>query len=277
MIRNGRRFGAIALLVSALLSFSAATATRASASTGPTISVSPSYGLAAGSVVDVRLSGLPSNVDVRFVQCDRLYLPADPEDVPYCPDLTSAQTTPAGTLTLPVTLEDPVSLIEPYGDPDPIYCRADTCRLYAVWTTTSGAERAISHALSFLGSPATIALSQAAGLRDGQHVHAYGTAIGASGQTVRLVEEACFSIIQGSGCYGTVRLGATTVAPNGTWQRTVRVHRYLADGTDCADPDILGACEVSAVVLTPSGEPDDTFGVARRGQPAAWISLTGGQ
>ena len=88
-----------------------------------------------------------------------------------------------------------------------------------------------------------------------------GTALGAESQAVQVFEEACFSIIQGSGCYRASLLGTTVVAADGTWALgRVRVSRFLADGTDCTDPGIIGACEVSASILDATGTPDDSFG-----------------
>jgi hypothetical protein len=53
----------------------------------------------------------------------------------------------------------------------------------------------------------------------------------------------------------------TRIKHNGTYAVDYRARRFLADGTDCADGDILGFCEISVVVLT-HGEPDDSFGVS---------------
>ena len=94
-----------------------------------------------------------------------------------------------------------------------------------------------------------------------------GTAFGAEGHTVRVLEEACFSIVQGSGCYGALPAVTTTVRADGTYAVHYRVRRLLSDGTDCTG-DILGFCELTVVVLDSAGNPDDTFGISRRGQPA---------
>jgi hypothetical protein len=51
-----------------------------------------------------------------------------------------------------------------------------------------------------------------------------------------------------------------------------RAQRFLSDGTDCTG-DILGFCELSVVVLGSDGNPDDSFGVAARGQPAAPLTF----
>jgi hypothetical protein len=51
------------------------------------------------------------------------------------------------------------------------------------------------------------------------------------------------------------------------------VHRFLADGTDCTDPDILGSCMVNAIVLDANGQPDDTFGISRWGDPRAYLTF----
>ena len=88
---------------------------------------------------------------------------------------------------------------------------------------------------------------------------------------MQVFEEACFSIIQGSGCYGASLIGSAIVAADGKWTiGRMRVTRFLSDDTDCRDPGILGACEISASILDATGSPDDSFGVSRGGQPAAW-------
>ena len=135
-----------------------------------------------------------------------------------------------------------------------------------------------SSALQFTGSPATVTVSPSADLRKKEKIYVNGTADGAQGQTVQVFEEACFSIIQGSGCYGASLIGSAVVGADGKWTigRT-RVTRFLTDGTDCADPGILGACEVSASILDATGSPDDSFGISRRGQPAAWLAFRAGK
>jgi hypothetical protein len=186
----------------------------------------------------------------------------------------TATTGPNGGLSAQFPVEDPVYRIQEFGDSTPIYCRADVCRIFVSWTEDDGSQRFVaSSRLTFTGSPATIARKPAGDLRDGESVKVHGTALGATGQRVRVVEEACFSLVQGSGCYGRLVLATTRVQPNGRWHTRVRVHRLLADGTDCADRYILGSCMLVAEVLDPSGMPDDSFGVARVGDPSSLLSF----
>jgi hypothetical protein len=67
-------------------------------------------------------------------------------------------------------------------------------------------------------------------------------------------------------------LGSGTVRPDGTWGLRVRVRRFLADGIDCAD-NILGQCQLTARILDGSGQPDDSFGVSRIGDPGVALSF----
>jgi hypothetical protein len=137
----------------------------------------------------------------------------------------------------------------------------------------AGAQQVLaSDALEFTGSPATIAALPATNLHKKQRVRVTGTAYGAEGQAVRIVEEACFSIVQGSGCYGALPPVSTTVRADGSYTADYRARRFLSDGTDCT-ADILGFCELNVVVLDANGSPDDSFGVSRRGQPAAALTF----
>jgi hypothetical protein len=69
---------------------------------------------------------------------------------------------------------------------------------------SAGSIQALASApLEFVGSPATITATPSTNLRRKQWVQAAGTAFGARGRTIAVVEEACFSLVQGSGCYST--------------------------------------------------------------------------
>jgi hypothetical protein len=261
----------LAVPLATLGSMSAAQASSAS----PTLTVKPTGHLGAGSVVSVRMTHLPWNTPVRLVQCNQFDPNAINDESPYCPDLADTTSNGSGQVTDSVTLNDPVFVIQPFGDDQPLYCRSQQCRLFAVWTNQAGTVKWLSAQLWFTGSPATIAASPSTGLADGQRVHVTGTAIGASGRTVDVVEEACYDIIQGSGCYGTEALGSAVVGLHGGWSLYVNVTRLLADGTDCADSaNILGACQLTARVLTGSGQPDNTYGVASLGQPGASLTFS---
>jgi hypothetical protein len=247
------------------------------ASAAPTVAASsvtvvPSTGLAGGDTVGVTASGLTPSAAVRVIECDIFV--GDPDYD--CPDRTTTTADSAGNVSVDITLVDPVYRAEPFGDPTPVYCRADICRMFLVWNDGAGVQQVLaSDTLEFTGSPATIAASPATNLRKKQRVLVAGTAYGAEGHTVRILEEACFSIVQGSGCYGALPTASTTVRPDGTFDVYYRARRFLADGTDCTG-DILGFCELNAVVLDTNGNPDDSFGVSRRGQPAAPLTFRTG-
>jgi hypothetical protein len=192
-----------------------------------------------------------------------------------CTNRVTRTTRATGTLRIRWTLQDPVYFQYPYGDPDPKYCRADDCRIWvSVVSPTGDLTNYSSAALVFPGSPATVTATPSAGLIDGQLIQVTGTAIGSSGDYVRLVQQACFSIIQGSGCNGAIDLGLVPLTDGDTFTATVPVSRLLSDGQDCADPvNLLGTCGITAIVLDADGEPDDTFGVGRLGDPSAYLEF----
>jgi hypothetical protein len=260
------------LACTALLIGSAVAADPATA--GPTVAASsvtviPSTGLAGGATVGVIAAGLTPSAAVRVIECDVFI--GDPSND--CSDQATTTADSAGNVSVDVTLLDPVYRAEPFGDPTPVYCRADICRIFLVWNDDSGIQQELaSDNLEFTGSPATIAASPATNLRKRQWVHVTGTAREAEGHKVRIIEEACFSIVQGSGCYGALPAVSTTVRQDGTYSVRYRVRRFLANGTDCTG-DILGFCELNVVVLDTSGNPDDSFGVSRRGQPGAALAF----
>jgi hypothetical protein len=53
------------------------------------------------------------------------------------------------------------------------------------------------------------------------------------------------------------------------------VNRYLADGTDCTDPDMLGGCLLTLVVLDAHGNPDNRYGRSDQGDPGTGLSFRG--
>ena len=115
-------------------------------------------------------------------------------------------------MTAEVTLADPVPRNTFSGDPDWVYCRADVCRLFLVWSDSDGVTQVLSSPpLDFTGSPATITVSPSSDLLDVQDVTAQGTAFGAEGRSFRLVEEACFRIIQARECHGDSVIGSGVV------------------------------------------------------------------
>jgi Neocarzinostatin family len=238
----------------------------------PAVTVTPSAGLVGGNEVVVQASGLDPNATVRVIECDEFNGDLELD----CPDLAEVAAGSDGQLTVAVTLKDPVYRSQPFGDAHPVYCRADGCRIFLVWTDQEGGGQQVlsSAALEFEGSPATITAAPTTDLRKSQKLTVRGTAVGAEGQTVVVVQEACFNMVQGSGCYGTRILGSTAIGSDGSWSMRVRVRRLLVDGTDCASADILGSCQLTARVLDAAGQPDDSFGVARSGQPGVALSFS---
>jgi len=242
----------------------------AAAASAPGVTVTPSSRLSGGDTVSVSGWGLTPRAGVQVIQCD--VFTGDPEQ-----DCWPRVTTTSGAhggVHVQVSLLDPVYRTMPEGDPKPIYCRADSCRIFLVWTDASGTQRVLqSSRLFFVGSPATIKATPATDLPASRLVKVTGTAFGANGHTVKVHEAACYSIVQGSGCYGDYSAVSSRVRSDGTYSVSYRVHRYLIDGTDCASQDILGACELTVAVLDGARQADDSFGVSRRGQPAAWLQF----
>jgi hypothetical protein len=257
----------VIMMCTALLATSAVTA--GSAAGDPAIQVVPATGLAAGDTVSVAATGVTPLAAVRAIQCDVFTGSPDTD----CYDRATTAADSVGGVMVNVTLADPVYRAHEFGDPTPVYCRADACRIFLVWDDESGVQQVLtSDALEFTGSPATIGATPGTDLHKRQRVLASGTVYGAEGRTARILEEACFAIVQGSGCYGEMPAVTTTVSSDGSYSAHYRVRRFLADGTDCAG-DILGACELTVVVLDANENPDDSFGVSRIGQPAAWLTF----
>jgi hypothetical protein len=234
------------------------------------MTVSQVSGLSGGDTVRVSAQGLPAGADVRVVQCDYFEYGGESN----CGDTMVVTASATGSINVPVTLGDPAYRNPPYGDPTPVYCRADVCRLFLVWLDTSGEAQVLSSPpLEFTGAPATIVASRSDDLPARRTVKVTGTVYGAEGRTVAVFEAGCFSIIQASGCYGELPSRTTTVRSDGTYSLRYVVRRYLADGTDCASADILGDCWLVAAVLDEQGIPDDSFGVSRIGQPGVLLTF----
>ncbi|HSU34663.1 MAG TPA: neocarzinostatin apoprotein domain-containing protein [Propionibacteriaceae bacterium] len=240
------------------------------AASAPKMTVSQVSGLSGGDTVQVSAHGLPRRAEVRVVQCDNF----DSWHDINCGDMMVVTASATGSISVPVTLGDPVYGIPEVGDPVPVYCRADVCRIFLVWLDASGEVQVLSSSLlEFTGAPATILASRSDDLPARRTVTVTGTAYGAEGRTVAVFEASCFELVQESGCYGELPSRTTTVRSDGTYTLRYVVRRYLADGTDCAEADILGHCKLVAVVLDEQGNPDDSFGVSRIGQPAVWLTF----
>jgi hypothetical protein len=245
------------------------------AAADPAVTVSPSTGLLDGDQVAVQATGLPAGVTARLIECDQFVEVV--EDVGNCPDITTAAADPSGQIAVTVTVQDLVLKDFQFGARFlPVYCRADVCRIFVVWTDVTGALHWVgSQPMEFVGSPATITAEPNTDLVDGQKVKVAGTAFGAEGRRLVVVQQACYFIIQDANCYGTSVSGTTTVGKHGTWRMKVRVHRFLADGTDCTEPrtNILGSCGLTAHVLDASGQVDESFGVIVYGDPSTDLTF----
>ncbi len=238
-------------------------------SAGPVVTVSPAVALAGGDVVKVTAAGITPSASVQVIQCDTY--DGDPEDD--CSPTVTTAASGTGHVTVNLTLADPVFRSQEFGDSVPVYCRADRCRVFLAWTDAGGDQRDISSApLKFKGAPATIAVSTSMNLHGRQLVGVRGSAFGARGHKVMVLEEACYAIIQGSGCYGQLPVVSGVVTSKGRYFVRYRVRQFLADGTDCDDPGILGSCELSVIVLT-RGQPDNSYGLSSVGHPAAQITF----
>lgn len=259
-----------------------ATGGQARATPAPaSVSVSPSSGLARGSLVTVKARGLTPSTPVRVVECDRHN--DDPETD--CPGgrapttSTSSWTTTSsrtGRVSLKVKLADPVFRAQEFGDAAPVYCRADLCRLFLIWEDGAGARQVLgSDPLTFVGSPATVRVNPSVNLPALKWVAVTGTARGAEGRTIKVLEQGCFDIVQARGCYGQLPVKWGKVKPDGTFRVKYPAQRHLGDeaATDCADPDMLGQCVLSVIVLDTLGRHDDSFGVRDYGDPAASLSF----
>lgn len=258
-------------VVAALLVGAAGTA-QADDPGSPGVTVTPSAHLAGGDAVTVVGWGLPASTPVRVVQCDAF---DNPDGV--CADSALVTTASDGTLSTTVVLRDPIIVSDP-GSGHSLYCRADTCRIGLLTEPTEDQQEqvlAVSDTLEFSGSPATVAVRPNENLRRRQWVRVTGTAYGAEGQRVRLVEQGCYHLIQENGCYAAAGVTWTRVGSDGTFAARYHVRRFLShDGNpvDCADlANILGNCVISATVYRPDGTPDDSFGIEAFGEPMAFL------
>lgn len=238
----------------------------------PAIRVSQTRGLSGGDEVGVTARGFAPGSEVRIVQCDVFVDWVDGD----CADRTTTTAGSTGRIATRVTLGDPVFRRMEFGEPTTVYCRADVCHLFAVGNAPDGSRLVLdSGALRFKGSPATITATPSTNLAATQWVWVRGTAYGAEGRQVRIVQHACFEIIQETGCYGERPTVTTRVRADGTYATPYRVNRWLPDGTDCFDVGFLGECVLSVTVLDRAGHPDDSFGYSANGDMMTPIAFAG--
>src|SRR5581483_895969 len=191
----------------------------------PTVNVSPDSHLAGGDTVHVTGTGITPAAPVQVIQCDIF---DDNDSGDNCPTLTTTAADPTGGVSVDVTLGDPVYRSQDVGDAWPIYCRADHCQIFLVWPDANGVVQFVSSGdLQFSGAPAHIHAHPSRGLRNGQVIRANGSAYGAQGHKIRILEEACYRIVQGSGCYDQLPAVVMRVGSDGTFTTPYRVRRYL--------------------------------------------------
>ena len=273
-VRVPRAVVAVVLLVmTGLLSVGGATADAAAPPT-TRVEVSPSTGLAAGSWVSVKAFGLAPHQSVNVIQCDSL--PSDP--ALGCPVVKTVTTDGRGRVQTRVKLTDPLIFANEVGSGSPVYCRADSCRLFLAWDDGGGGQEGIgSRTLRFKGSPATINVTPSTNLRRDQWVTVTGTAYGAEGHTVKIREHVCYNMVQDTDCYGDLPYNWAKVRSDGTFRTVLHVHRFVPasgwpdDQVDCNGGfELLGECEVSVTVLNSRGQADNSYGYSETfGDPRA--------
>jgi hypothetical protein len=265
------------ILVSLSLVALVVVAAPASGAPAPWVSVHPSSGLRGGDVVHVDAGGFAPGQSLDLIQCDTL--PASPAEG--CPVAKTVTADSHGRVHTRLQLTDPLIHAQEVGRGYPVYCRTDGCHVFVSFVEGNGERQgAESRALTFTGSPATIAVSPSTNLRARQWVTVTGTAYGAEGHRVGVREHVCFNIVQDVGCYGDLAYTWTHVKSNGTFKVSYLARRYVPNGSeppvDCAgDPfERLGDCMMGAVILDRAGQPDDSFGFAETfGDPKAPLTF----
>jgi hypothetical protein len=253
-----------------LLGLVSAPTTADATTTAPSIHVSRTTGLAGGDQVWVTAGGFAAGSEVQVVQCD--YFADSPDRV--CLNTLAVTAGATGRISTRVTLGDPVWWQRDVGQPRPAYCRADVCHLFAVGYDSTGQRLILeSVALKFKGSPATITATPNTNLAAAQWVKVRGTAHGAEGHQVQIVERACFDIIQETGCYQPGKVVTTRVHSDGTYSAYYLAKRVLVDGEDCEADYNLGDCVLTVAVLNSAGQPDDSFGVTWFGDVKADLTF----
>lgn len=256
-------------------------AVPAAAGTTPSVSVSPTTGLRNGTSVTVSGAGLPADVAVDVIECDTVY----PDDwgglLQACPALTTVTSSGTGTLTASVDVVE-LTYRQEFSDTVPVDCRDDGCKIFLRWQDADDPtylKDVASGELDFASHRPTVTVTPDSGLSELQRVVVSGTFDGARGRTVEVLEQACFAIVQASGCQDQQPAVRGTVAADDTFRVTYPATRRLSDDDDCAHPDpfLNATCRISAYVLDDDGRPDDSFGLSSEGEPGARISFTGAE
>lgn len=249
----------------------------AGAATAPGLTVSPTTGLTQGSTVRVRGEGLPAGVEVAVVECDMIFDDDFGGSLGDCPALATPTTSATGTVTVDVRVVSVTSRRE-FGANPPVYCSQNRCRMFLVWQDEDFVKQHLDSAILEFATPTTasIVVRPSDDLGNLRWVTASGVVNGGAGRRVQVFEQACFSLIQADGCYGALPVRWGTVKDDGTYRVKYPARRHLADGTDCTNPDMLGACRMTLVVLDARGRRDDRYGVSSKGDPGAALQFSGG-
>jgi len=243
---------------------------RSGDSAEPTVVVWPATRLEGGDVVTVKAWGLPPLTEVIVSQCT---------DEPSrslgtgCGREQVFTTSDSGGLRISWTLLDPVFYQPEAGSPVPRYCRADQCRIFVSVPEGGDLRNHASPTLHFRGSPATVAVAPDSGLVDGQRVRITGSAKGSEGRRVLVIQQQCIQIVQEFSCSGATVLAEGRLGRYDTFTTYGRVRRILANGTDCAVDLTYEPCRITAVIIGPDGQPDDSFGVSSLGHPGAYLEF----
>jgi hypothetical protein len=261
------------VLMSALVA-----APPANAAIDPSVRVSRTTDLVDGTEVTVSGAGITPGATVRVIECARDISPRD-DPVEPCPALRTVQASSIGKISVMVKLVD-LTFNRVFGADEPVYCRNDGCHIILVWTVgdpddPDSYRSVLSEPLEFSGSAATIYVSPARNLSKVKTVRVTGTAYGAEGRTIKVLEQACYDMVQGNGCYGQLSVRWGKVKADGTYKVEYPAQRHLAGGEDCVDPDLLGSCLITTVILDSRGRPDDSFGVSSLGDPRAAVTFRG--
>ncbi|MFI7436894.1 neocarzinostatin apoprotein domain-containing protein [Micromonospora haikouensis] len=244
-----------------------APAASAQLDAAPSVTARPASGLSASSVVRVTATGLPRKTEVAIVQCDTAAY--DDGSRIGCPVVHTATTSGLGRISERVNVSITVYRSRPYGDDEPVYCRADICRFFVEWVVDGDRQSVATAALEFTGDPATITATPNSGLVDGQPVEVTGTAKGSPSRYVTIIQTACYDIIQGSGCFDDTPLATVPLTEDDTFTTSVNV-RYWPS---CAPDDFMTTCELHVVVYDAQGQPDGSFGSGWSGPHSAYLGF----
>ncbi|EEP74721.1 hypothetical protein MCAG_05048 [Micromonospora sp. ATCC 39149] len=233
----------------------------------PSATARPTSGLSASSVVRVTATGLPRKTEVDIVQCDEATY--DDGGRIGCPVVQTATTSGLGRISERVNASITVYRSRPYGDSEPVYCRADTCRFFVEWVTDGDRHSVATAALEFTGDPATITATPNTGLIDGQLVQVTGTAKGSPSRHVTITQIACYDIIQESGCVDSTPLATVPLTEDDMFTTTVAVQYWPS----CAPDSDITTCELHVVVFDAQGQPDSSFGSGWSGPHRAYLGF----